>query len=217
MLSGTRYRQARRDPDLPESDEFYTDDEGGHLLDNIGAYMDEETTAENEAWLRPEDRSGATTPAPSIATSDSHGDVAPAGDQGDDPPQISQRLVRSGSGNDSGGSGKRQRSESSSTGAEIGLPVRKAQRIRGVGKRARQGDYDQPERGIIDLSLKLFAARLCTDDAYPEKLFELTWAKLCWIKACNTIGVNIEHTDEIIKIVSDVSSSLHMLMIYLDY
>ena len=81
---------------------------------------------------------------------------------------------------------------------------RKATRIREreEGKRPRVSDYESDARHILVQAILVFKSLVSSQDAYPDKLTEMTWAKQSWWEAADKLDIELAPNRECIKIVS---------------
>nr|VWO99054.1 Cytochrome P450 51 [Ganoderma boninense] len=73
---------------------------------------------------------------------------------------------------------------------------RKATRVREreEGKRPRVADYETDARHILLQAIPIFKSLVSSEDAYPDKLTEMTWAKQAWWKPLTSWISNLHPT-----------------------
>lgn len=94
----------------------------------------------------------------------------------------------------------------------------KASRIREhvEGKRPRITDYEPDARHVLVQAVRIFKSLVSTENAYPDKLTELTWAKQAWWEAADDLEVELAPNRECVKIVGEflfVSNRLITLLL----
>jgi hypothetical protein len=107
------------------------------------------------------------------------------------------------------GSGKHPRPESPSHSPG---PIRKARKLHSSRGRPKASDYEHAAQEIISLAIKIYTSDLSSQNAYPDKMWELTSAKQAWIDACETCEIELGYNSKLIKIVSK-NGSLYSLLI----
>jgi len=107
------------------------------------------------------------------------------------------------------GSGKHPRPESPSHSPG---PIRKAIKLHSSRGRPKASDYEHAAQEILSLAIKIYTSDLSSQNAYPDKMWELTSAKQAWIDACETCEIELGYNSELIKIVSKNGSSYSLLI-----
>jgi hypothetical protein len=98
------------------------------------------------------------------------------------------------------GLGKRQRSASSDN-VHDEVQVRKAIKIQESKGRPKAADYEPSVHTIFSIAWPLYRGRLCTEGPMPDRMQEVSWAKLAWTEACERLGTRIACDAELIKMV----------------
>ncbi|KAJ8587604.1 hypothetical protein M405DRAFT_741583 [Rhizopogon salebrosus TDB-379] len=105
------------------------------------------------------------------------------------------------------GLGKRQRSASSNN-VDDKVQVRKAIKIQESKGRPKAADYEPSVRTIFSIAWPLYRGRLCTEGPMPDRMQEVSWAKLAWTEACERLGTRIACDAELIKMITSRGSHL---------
>ncbi|KAG1742961.1 hypothetical protein EDD22DRAFT_851560 [Suillus occidentalis] len=87
--------------------------------------------------------------------------------------------------------------------------VRKAVKIQESRGRPKAADYEPSVRTIFGITWALYRGRLCTEGAMPDRMQEVTWAKLAWNEACKRLQSRVAYDAEIIKMITSRSSHFH--------
>jgi len=100
---------------------------------------------------------------------------------------------------------RRSRSESHSPPRNI----KKAKRIQEKTKsRAKVADYEAPVNEIMTYANKFYSALLSTEDGYPDRMTEMTWAKRSWNEGCKATKISLAHNEELVKMVRSSCSNI---------
>ncbi|PIL28796.1 hypothetical protein GSI_08840 [Ganoderma sinense ZZ0214-1] len=73
------------------------------------------------------------------------------------------------------------------------------------GKRPRIADYEADAQHILVAAIRIFKSLVSTDNAYPDKLTELTWAKQAWWEAAEDLDIQLAPNRECVKIITAYS------------
>lgn len=104
--------------------------------------------------------------------------------------------------------GKRRRTASDSDNDDDNDgQVRKAVKIHESRGRPKAADYEPSVRTIFSIAWALYRGRLCTEGAMPDRMQEVTWAKLAWNEACKRLHSRVAYDAEIIKMVRSFAYS----------
>ncbi|KAG1906492.1 uncharacterized protein F5891DRAFT_931848, partial [Suillus fuscotomentosus] len=101
--------------------------------------------------------------------------------------------------------GKRHRRPSDSDNEDDGQ-VRKAVKIQESRGRPKAADYEPSVRTIFGVAWALYRGHLCTEGAMPDRMQEVTWAKLAWNDACKRLQTHVAYDAEIIKMITSQGS-----------
>jgi hypothetical protein len=69
-------------------------------------------------------------------------------------------------------------------------------------RRPKAADYEAAEKTLIAKAIELYRIKVVSEDAFPNSLLRLTWARIVWEQACQEYQTDIEPDDNIIKLVS---------------
>jgi hypothetical protein len=118
-----------------------------------------------------------------------------------------------------GGKHRRHNSDSLPSRSNSPAPaIKRARRIReSTSKSLRISDYEPVAQRVFALAVKSYKAFLSTEEGYPDKLQELTFAKQSWKVACKRAGIEMEHNEEIIKMVCHIICTTSISHVILDY
>ncbi|CDO75467.1 hypothetical protein BN946_scf184935.g3 [Trametes cinnabarina] len=102
----------------------------------------------------------------------------------------------------------RQPSSSYATAPESSRKVRRVVEPREGRHRARKGDYEPEAQEILCNAIVLFKSYVCSQDAYPDKLTEKTWAVEAWQSAAAKLQIDMAPDNEILTVIAQYSWNL---------
>ncbi|KAG1786132.1 uncharacterized protein HD556DRAFT_1248579 [Suillus plorans] len=108
---------------------------------------------------------------------------------------------------DAEGLGRRRRRASDSD-VDDGQ-VCKAIKIQQSKGRLKAADYEPSVHSIFGVAWALYCGCLCTKDPMPDRMQEVTWAKLAWNEACKRLNTCVAYDAEILKMITSRGSHLH--------
>ncbi|OBZ69791.1 hypothetical protein A0H81_10158 [Grifola frondosa] len=83
--------------------------------------------------------------------------------------------------------------------------IRKARKIQASVGKPKAADYEEAAQEVLATAIKIFIGYLSTDNPYPDKMKELTYAKQAWSEACEWTGIQLESNTELIRMVAAYS------------
>ncbi|RDX43466.1 hypothetical protein OH76DRAFT_1298965, partial [Lentinus brumalis] len=63
-------------------------------------------------------------------------------------------------------------------------------------------DYEPPAQEILEHAITIFKTHIASENAYPDKLQEKTWAKAAWLRAARELGVKMKADTRAIELIA---------------
>ncbi|KAG6376542.1 hypothetical protein JVT61DRAFT_2537 [Boletus reticuloceps] len=79
--------------------------------------------------------------------------------------------------------------------------LRHPQKIRATTGRVAAKDYEVAVREILKVAIGRFRSRLTAENAYPDRIEQVKWAKEAWTEGCKVCDTQINFNNEIIQLV----------------
>ncbi|KAF8126608.1 hypothetical protein EV363DRAFT_1452971 [Boletus edulis] len=79
--------------------------------------------------------------------------------------------------------------------------LRHPQKIRATTGRVAAKDYEVAVREILKVAIGRFRSRLTAENAYPDRIEQVKWAKEAWAEGCKVCDTQINFNNEIIQLV----------------
>jgi hypothetical protein len=61
-------------------------------------------------------------------------------------------------------------------------------------------DYEVAVQEILKIAIGLFRSRLTAENAYPDRISQVSWAKEAWVEACKECEAQINFNNEVIQL-----------------
>ncbi|KAF8122192.1 hypothetical protein EV363DRAFT_1183461 [Boletus edulis] len=81
--------------------------------------------------------------------------------------------------------------------------LRHPQKIRATTGRVAAKDYEVAVREILKVAIGRFRSRLTAENAYPDRIEQVKWAKEAWAEGCKVCDTQINFNNEIIQLITN--------------
>jgi hypothetical protein len=89
------------------------------------------------------------------------------------------------------------------------LETTKVQKMCGGWGRPKVKDYDDMTQEVLVIAIAIYRCLICIDTPFPDHAKELEFVKIGWVHACKKLGVRLEMTTELVKMVFQVACRVH--------
>ncbi|KIK79384.1 hypothetical protein PAXRUDRAFT_36458 [Paxillus rubicundulus Ve08.2h10] len=73
-------------------------------------------------------------------------------------------------------------------------------------------DYEVAVQEILKIAIGLFRSCLTVENAYPDRISQVSWAKEAWVEACKECEAQINYNNEVIQLITN--RTWHLTMMY---